>query len=584
MLQAKQKAASVAPAASAASENFINLVAQPSSAASLASAASAVDPTPPLETFTHSIVISSFIGILLFLTMFSMMYMMVIDPDTSNPLFEFMLTFLIILVLASFSFSYIMYCNNLINIDGTYMVGNDSMKQCEQNNYILDTGEYKVSAGIGGFGGINKTSETLNIANKVSTFSILIMILGYVYILTSGYRSVIKGNSPHDQQFGKRGINGLDNIDQLLLEDETSDHQQIKIALMIIYVLFTIFGSEVLSIFDSLKTVKYKLKIDTAIYSKLYITNLGVAFLILALPLSQMRNTEGGFFSKLTTLLSSYFSNIITLFRNINKAHFFILIIIIILNRILNRAITNLNTQLFTTITNDWYLKYIQPYDNTVANGASSTPATSPYLMTTLDNAPFLKNKTLTELDNYFIEYFKQNIVNAFANSPTPKFASDPLLVQNYADNLYKFIQFDRGTEMNSVVNRLQNYIDTNNYNIDNSSYKTIYEKFRLKSAEKGTVDIDTDKDLCYYIQLINNIRTICFNMKTDKTLKDFIRNKMKYLILISLFLVFFSIYLLIHPIIKDNTINVLNYLIFVIIVLAVVMAGYGWTTGFIYS
>jgi hypothetical protein len=204
--------------------------------------------------------------------------------------------------------------------------------------------------------------------------------------------------------------------------------------------------------------------------------------------------------------------------------------------------------------------------------------------MTTLDNAPFLKNKTLTELDNYFIEYFKQNIVNAFANSPTPKFASDPLLVQNYADNLYKFIQFDRGTEMNSVVNRLQNYIDTNNYNIDNSSYKTIYEKFRLKSAEKGTVDIDTDKDLCYYIQLINNIRTICFNMKTDKTLKDFIRNKMKYLILISLFLVFFSIYLLIHPIIKDNTINVLNYLIFVIIVLAVVMAGYGWTTGFIYS
>ena len=584
MLQAKQKAASVAPAASAASENFINLVAQPSSAASLASAASAVDPTPPLETFTHSIVISSFIGILLFLTMFSMMYMMVIDPDTSNPLFEFMLTFLIILVLASFSFSYIMYCNNLINIDGTYMVGNDSMKQCEQNNYILDTGEYKVSAGIGGFGGINKTSETLNIANKVSTFSILIMILGYVYILTSGYRSVIKGNSPHDQQFGKRGINGLDNIDQLLLEDETSDHQQIKIALMIIYVLFTIFGSEVLSIFDSLKTVKYKLKIDTAIYSKLYITNLGVAFLILALPLSQMRNTEGGFFSKLTTLLSSYFSNIITLFRNINKAHFFILIIIIILNRILNRAITNLNTQLFTTITNDWYLKYIQPYDNTVANGASSTPATSPYLMTTLDNAPFLKNKTLTELDNYFIEYFKQNIVNAFANSPTPKFASDPLLVQNYADNLYKFIQFDRGTEMNSVVNRLQNYIDTKNYNIDNSSYKTIYEKFRLKSAEKGTVDIDTDKDLCYYIQLINNIRTICFNMKTDKTLKDFIRNKMKYLILISLFLVFFSIYLLIHPIIKDNTINVLNYLIFVIIVLAVVMAGYGWTTGFIYS
>ena len=584
MLQAKQKAASVAPAASAASENFINLVAQPSSAASLASAASAVDPTPPLETFTHSIVISSFIGILLFLTMFSMMYMMVIDPDTSNPLFEFMLTFLIILVLASFSFSYIMYCNNLINIDGTYMVGNDSMKQCEQNNYILDTGEYKVSAGIGGFGGINKTSETLNIANKVSTFSILIMILGYVYILTSGYRSVIKGNSPHDQQFGKRGINGLDNIDQLLLEDETSDHQQIKIALMIIYVLFTIFGSEVLSIFDSLKTVKYKLKIDTAIYSKLYITNLGVAFLILALPLSQMRNTEGGFFSKLTTLLSSYFSNIITLFRNINKAHFFILIIIIILNRILNRAITNLNTQLFTTITNDWYLKYIQPYDNTVANGASSTPATSPYLMTTLDNAPFLKNKTLTELDNYFIEYFKQNIVNAFANSPTPKFASDPLLVQNYADNLYKFIQFDRGTEMNSVVNRLQNYIDTENYNIDNSSYKTIYEKFRLKSAEKGTVDIDTDKDLCYYIQLINNIRTICFNMKTDKTLKDFIRNKMKYLILISLFLVFFSIYLLIHPIIKDNTINVLNYLIFVIIVLAVVMAGYGWTTGFIYS
>ena len=584
MLQAKQKAASVAPAASAASENFINLVAQPSSAASLASAASAVDPTPPLETFTHSIVISSFIGILLFLTMFSMMYMMVIDPDTSNPLFEFMLTFLIILVLASFSFSYIMYCNNLINIDGTYMVGNDSMKQCEQNNYILDTGEYKVSAGIGGFGGINKTSETLNIANKVSTFSILIMILGYVYILTSGYRSVIKGNSPHDQQFGKRGINGLDNIDQLLLEDETSDHQQIKIALMIIYVLFTIFGSEVLSIFDSLKTVKYKLKIDTAIYSKLYITNLGVAFLILALPLSQMRNTEGGFFSKLTTLLSSYFSNIITLFRNINKAHFFILIIIIILNRILNRAITNLNTQLFTTITNDWYLKYIQPYDNTVANGASSTPATSPYLMTTLDNAPFLKNKTLTELDNYFIEYFKQNIVNAFANSPTPKFASDPLLVQNYADNLYKFIQFDRGTEMNSVVNRLQNYIDTKNYNIDNSSYKTIYEKFRLKSAEKGTVDIDTDIDLCYYIQLINNIRTICFNMKTDKTLKDFIRNKMKYLILISLFLVFFSIYLLIHPIIKDNTINVLNYLIFVIIVLAVVMAGYGWTTGFIYS
>ena len=584
MLQAKQKAASVAPAASAASENFINLVAQPSSAASLASAASAVDPTPPLETFTHSIVISSFIGILLFLTMFSMMYMMVIDPDTSNPLFEFMLTFLIILVLASFSFSYIMYCNNLINIDGTYMVGNDSMKQCEQNNYILDTGEYKVSAGIGGFGGINKTSETLNIANKVSTFSILIMILGYVYILTSGYRSVIKGNSPHDQQFGKRGINGLDNIDQLLLEDETSDHQQIKIALMIIYVLFTIFGSEVLSIFDSLKTVKYKLKIDTAIYSKLYITNLGVAFLILALPLSQMRNTEGGFFSKLTTLLSSYFSNIITLFRNINKVHFFILIIIIILNRILNRAITNLNTQLFTTITNDWYLKYIQPYDNTVANGASSTPATSPYLMTTLDNAPFLKNKTLTELDNYFIEYFKQNIVNAFANSPTPKFASDPLLVQNYADNLYKFIQFDRGTEMNSVVNRLQNYIDTKNYNIDNSSYKTIYEKFRLKSAEKGTVDIDTDIDLCYYIQLINNIRTICFNMKTDKTLKDFIRNKMKYLILISLFLVFFSIYLLIHPIIKDNTINVLNYLIFVIIVLAVVMAGYGWTTGFIYS
>lgn len=584
MLQAKQKAASVAPAASAASENFINLASQPSSAASLASAASAVDPTPPLETFTHSIVISSFIGILLFLTMFSMMYMMVIDPDTSNPLFEFMLTFLIVLVLASFSFSYIMYCNNLINIDGTYMVGNDSMKQCEQNNYILDTGEYKVSAGIGGLGGTNTTNETLNIANKVSTFSILIMILGYVYILISGYRSVIKGNSPHDQQFGKRGINGVDNIDQLLLEDETSDHQQIKIALMIIYVLFTIFGSEVLSIFDSLKTVKYKLKIDTTIYSKLYITNLGVAFLILALPLSQMRNTEGGFFSKLTTLLSSYFSNIITLFRNINKAHFFILIIIIVLNRILNRAITNLNSQLFTKITNDWYLKYIQPYDNTAANGASSTPATSPYLMTTLDNAPFLKNKTLTELDNYFIEYFKQNIVNAFANSPTPKFASDPLLVQNYADNLYKFIQFDRGTEMNSVVNRLQNYIDTNNYKIDNSSYKTIYEKFRLKSAEKGTVDIDTDTDLCYYIQLINNIRTICFNMKTDKTLKDFIRNKMKYLILISLFLVFFSIYLLIHPIIKDNTINVLNYLIFVIIVLAVVMAGYGWTTGFIYS
>lgn len=527
------------------------------------------DPTPAFEKFTHSMVIACFIGILLFMTLLYSIYIIAFDHD-SDTIFKIGFTIILVLVLASFSMSYILYCNNIINIDGTYKVGDYSKTICGPNIYILDTGEYKVSEGITGFTSNSITNTALNISKSISSYTIFILVIGYIYVLIKGFLDTHKY---------------CDGIDKELMNCEVSWKKILKIVVFIMYLLYTIYGKEMFSLFTHSNLSILNLNKDaTKLASKLYFKELVIAITILIIPISTF--SDRGFLNKILGIIEYLFRNLFELIKYINLKHLILIIILIILNRTLNKLVSDSNVQILESIKKDWLGKYILPSDTEISKNPNH--ALSDHLITVLDNLPLLKHGantgiSYTPLDNLFIKYFEQNIKNAYASSLNPISGSDPLLIRDYGENLFKFIQFNRGKELDSVVNGIQKYINDKQYNLENSNYSNLFQQLLLNSPDDATNNnVDNDKDLIYYIQVISNIRRICHNMKNDSTLKNYVNNTTKNLILITIIILSVSLYIFIHPLIKNN-INVIGYIIFLIIIFTVLMAGYGWATGFTY-
>ena len=548
------------------------------------------DPSPPFEKFIHSMIISTLIGILLAFSLFNVFFFAFFKTN-DDPVFKIGIMIIALIVIISFTVSYIMYCNNIINIDGTYKVGDYSKTICGENIYILDTGEYKVSEGITGFSSNNLGNNSLIKSYFTSTPTIFILIIAYVYVLIKGY---INANDENIFEGGQCS-NDIDN--SALIGCESLGKRNIKIFLVIVYLLFSIFGGEIKSL---IKTHNLSiLNIKDIQLTKLYLFNLLVAFVILTIPLYTFSNDKhqggiGAFVGRIFYIIKYFCYNMIKLALTFITdkmllKYILAIFILIIFNRTLTKIITNSNAKILTTINNDWLDKYI--ISTGVSNINNINNAESPYLTTILDNLPLFNHGTGTniaynEIDNAFIDYFQENIKNAYINSENPIFGADPLMLRDYKDNLFKFVQFNRGNEFDTIIPSIQDYVNNKKLDLSTSSYASLFDQLGINSSPypNSSINIDSiEKDLIYYINAITNIRKICFNMRNDKSLKNYIASTSKHLVMITIVILSVSMYLFIHQLIKLDY-NAISYIVFFIIIFAVLMAGYGWATGFTYT
>lgn len=530
------------------------------------------DPSSSMETFAHVNIISSIIGIIIFIGLFSTSYNVYLRPIKSNTTF-YILSLLTFIVIGSYTSSYILYAIQILNIDGTLQVGKKALSFCGKNIYVLDTGEYKAADGFINFANSNVHStnnKLLKISNLLTNILLSIFYVTIIIILVSRYYISAKIK---------------DEISNIIIYN--IGRNTIKDIVIYLYTFIIISGilstSVLLNIYNNTNNSSLKSKDDiNKAYTYAPLSSILLLSLLMTVPFNNIN----------LSTWKLYFSNFIELL--VYKDVYIIIIILLIftiLTIFLNNLITSGNNKLTNIFNNDYINKYIY------VNGNDINDDTLEGNLNKLCFINNIKNTDRSEINTIWIDYFKKNIKNAFANTDNQIFGDDDSIVLDYKDDLWKYIQFNNGKEFDDILLKINDYIDKNN--IDISLIPSMYNNLLVKDKKGITCTTSSTsvsssirnpcgnkqiiEEIIDSLNVITNIRKICYKLRNDKTISNNIYEISKKFMGYSLLIVCIVLYIVIHTIVKSGNRNILNYMVFIAIIFAVVMGLYGWGTGFTY-
>lgn len=507
------------------------------------------DPLPSMETFIHIYIISIINGLILLIGIFGICYYTYLKNIKNNTSF-FLLTILTFLLISSFIISYILYSIQILTVNATLNVGKKSLSFCGKNIYLLDTGEYKVANGYSNFASLSNLSskKLFKISNIISNTILLIIYTGLTTIILHSYILSSK----------------LAKSDGIILSLGKNTIKTLIIYIYAFIIISGIFTTYVLTnVYMNNSNITNKLSIA---YNTGPLSSIVILSLLLIIPFN-----KDNFLSNLKT----YYLNFIDILKYKNyHITLFILIIFLIIVIILNYTISNSNTKLDTLFKTEYINKYIYSYDK---NNKDTLDTISNLVISVIKD-----KSNPSEIDTYWIDYFKKNIKNVYSKTNNIINGDDDSLIKDYKDELWKYIQFNDGKEFDEILFKIKDYILEKQ--IDLSIIKNYRTLIKIDKNYKGTNNTDTE------IPKINNsldqiikFRKICNKLRNDDTINSNVNQLTKNLITYTLILLIIILYIVIHFIVKTGNRNILNYMVFISISFAVLMALYGWATGFTY-